>query len=314
MEDWLPSLNALRAFEAVARHQSFRKAAEELRVTPAAVKQLVRKLEESLGTRLVIRSGRGIALTPVGSAGTRELVQAMHHLSAAVRTMRASQGTRRLIVTVEASFATTWLVPKLEDFRSKHPGISVLIDSSQKVVDLAGSEADAAIRYGVESAGGLIVRRLFDDRVFPACSPSLANGPPRLTRLDQLAAVPLIHWDMAQLTWATATRRWFEWDQWVQRTDAPQIDTSKGLRFSDYGLAVQAATSGKGMIIASWPILKDLFDAGLLVQPFPETARSIGLGYDFVATPSDYERPEVRAFCDWLISIVARSTGTGPID
>ncbi|MEO1602086.1 MAG: LysR substrate-binding domain-containing protein [Pseudomonadota bacterium] len=300
MENWLPSLNALRAFEAVARHQSYVLAAEELRVTPAAVKQLVRKLEDTLGAKLVERAGRGIAITPLGAAAARDLLLAMHHLGAAAKTLRARADRRRLILTVEASFATTWLVPKLEAFRLRHPGIGVLIDSSQQVVDLETSEADAAIRYGVGRSPGLVVRRLFDDVVLPACSPSLAEGPPRLTEVGQLTEVPLIHWDLAQLPWARETRRWFDWDEWSVRSGGPRLDTSSGLRFSDYGLAVQAATSGRGMIIASWPILKDLFDAGLLVHPFPEIARSTELGYDFVTTPAAFERPELQAFYAWL--------------
>ncbi len=306
MTGWTPSLNSLRAFEAVARHLSYRDAALELSVTPAAVKQLVRKLEEAIGTKLVERNGRGLSLTAAGQSGTDSLGQAMQHLRTAVQKMRGTDGDRRLIVTVEASFATTWLVPKLEQFRSQYPGISVLIDSSQKVVDLAKSEADLAIRYGVPASDDLIVQRLFEDVVFPACSPSLAKGSPSLVSLEQLGHVPLIHWDMTQLPWANATRLWFDWTEWLKSTSGPPIDTTKGLRFSDYGLAVQAATSGRGMILASWPILKDLFDAELLVQAFPESARSTDIGYDLVTTVDALERPEVAAFSEWLLD-TARS-------
>ncbi len=303
MPDWMPSLNSLRALEAVARHLSYQRAAEELHVTPAAVKQLVVKLETVLGRKLVKRQGRGIALTEVAMFGANDLGIAMRHMTDAVQKMRVHEENKRLIITVEASFATTWLVPRLEDFRSRYPGINVLIDSSQRIVDLAHSEVDIAIRYGVKSDENLIVQRLFDDLVYPACSPSLAAGPPPLTAIEQLAQTPLIHWDMSQLPWANATRRWFDWGEWVKHFGIKGVDVSKGLRFSDYGLAVQAATSGQGVILASWPILKDPLDAGLLVQLFPDSVRSTDIGYDLVTTNEACKRPAVTAFTEWLLGI-----------
>lgn len=306
MSEWLPSLNALRAFEAVTRHLSYQGAADELRVTPAAVKQLVSKLEDALGVRLVERQGRHIALTATGHAGKNDLGLAMRHTSDAVQKMRRSDTGTRLIVTVEASFATAWLVPKLEAFRKRHPKINVLIDSSQKIIDLKRSEVDVAIRYGVHSDGDLIVTRLFEDRVFPACSPALAKGPPELTKIEQLQYVPLIHWDMSDMTWASATRRWYDWEEWIRHVGVRHVDTARGLRFNDYGLAVQAATSGQGVILASWPMLRDPFDAGLLVRPFPESVLTTGIGYDLVTTPESGKRPEVVAFTEWLTEMTGK--------
>lgn len=296
----MPSLNSLRALEAVARHMSYQKAAEELRVTPAAIKQLVVKLEDALGRKLVLRQGRGIALSEAAMTATGDLDLAMRHMADAVQKMQTASKVERLIVSVEASLATTWLVPRLEDFRSRHPNISVLIDSSQQIVDLARADADVAIRYGVPSATDLITHRLFDDLVFPACSPSLAEGPPALASIEQLAETPLIHWDMSQMPWVTETKRWFDWTEWAKRSGLEDIDTGRGLRFSDYGLAVQAAISGQGIILASWPILRDPFDAGLLVQPFPNCSQSTGIGYDLLMTKEVRSRPEVGAFVEWL--------------
>lgn len=303
MPDWMPSLNALRAFEAVARHHSYRAAADELNVTPAAVKQLVTKLEHSLGTTLVTRSGRGIALTRAGTEAAPDLRAAMERMRGTVQKLRAHRAGARLIVTVEASFATTWLVPRLEDFRARHPGISVLIDSAQQIVDLTHSDADVAIRYGVTPDPRLVTHRLFADLVVPACSPARAAGPPALNTLTDLRRAPLIHWDMAHLPWATATRTWFDWGAWGAREGLGTLDTGAGLRFSDYGMAVQAAISGQGVILASWPILQDPLEAGLLVRPFANSARATGIGYDLVTTPEAAHRPEVAAFTDWLRDI-----------
>lgn len=300
MSSWMPSLNSLRALEAVARHLSYREAAEELRVTPAAIKQLVVKLEDAVGKKLVEREGRGIALSEAAKAATGDLSLAMRHMADAVQKMQRSREPERLIVSVEASLATTWLVPRLEDFRAHHPDINVLIDSSQRIVDLTRADADVAIRYGVPDAPGMITNRLFDDLVFPACSPSLAGGPPALASIEQLADVPLIHWDMSKLPWATEARRWFDWNEWAKQSGLVGLNTSRGVRFSDYGLAVQAAISGQGVILASWPILRDPFDAGLLVKPFSKRPLSTGIGYDLVMTAEASDRPEVSAFADWL--------------
>lgn len=300
----MPSLNALRALEAVSRHLSYQLAAKELHVTPGAVKQLVSKLETTLGTTLVRRKGRGLELTREGEGGQEDLQTAMRYLSSSVAKMRPTN-SNKLIVTVEASFATAWLVPKLDAFRSLFPDINVLIDSSQHIVDLHQGEVDVAIRYGVERGEGLIVRRLFADQIFPVCSAALANGPPALRRLEDLANVTLIHWDISQLDWARETRRWFTWESWLARMEASSLATERGLHFNDYGLAVQAAVAGQGVVLASWPILKDPLTAGLLVQPFCETVTT-DIGYDLVTTPDAQERPQVQAFTSWLVERAAQ--------
>ncbi|MEQ9490203.1 MAG: LysR substrate-binding domain-containing protein [Alphaproteobacteria bacterium] len=302
MESWLPSLNALRAFESVTRHLSYPAAAEELRVTPAAVKQLVRKLEDTLGQSLVVRKGRGLELTRSGLAGRDDLRVAMDHLTASVARMQQRSKEKRLIISVEASFATAWLVPKLEEFRRMYPDVAVLIDSSQHIVDLHNSGVDVAIRYGGKPDASLVSIRLFDDRVFPACSPLLAEGPPKLKQLSDLAAVPLIHWDMSQMTWAKETKKWFSWENWLRQFGAGEISSDDGVHFSDYGLAVQAAIAGQGVVLASVPILRDAFDAGLLVNPFPESL-STDIGYDLVTTELAQSRAEVAAFIVWIETI-----------
>ena len=127
----------------------------------------------------------------------------MRHLEASAEKLRGGNNPNRLIVSVESSFATAWLVPKLDRFRKENPQVTVLVDSSQEIVDLEGGDTDIAIRYGVKSRDDWVVHRLFDDLVFPACSPSLIAGPPKLTSLSDMANVPLIHWDMSQLEWAS---------------------------------------------------------------------------------------------------------------
>ncbi|MEM7122882.1 MAG: LysR substrate-binding domain-containing protein [Pseudomonadota bacterium] len=301
MESWLPSLNALRAFETVARHLNYRKAAEELSVSPAAVKQLVRKLEETMGTALLERRGRGLALTETGAAALHDLSRGFRQIIDAVETMRHADGGGRLIVTSDPSFAAVWLVPRLESFKADNPGIDVLVDSSTQIADLRSGAADIAIRFGVPRDESLHCQRLFDETFAAYCSPSLANGEPGLRRIEDLERVPLLRWDLSQSRWASVTAQWNSWRHWLGEVGAPHVRPSHGLRFSDYNLALQAAIAGQGVVLGSAPILRDLVDAKLLVNPLPQIAVT-DIGYDLVTTPGAVARPEVARFRDWIVA------------
>ena len=300
MRQWQPSLNALRAFEVVSRTLNYRLAAEELGVTPAAVKQLVSKLEADAGVPLVERAGRGLCLTERGRLGIEDLAPAMALIQASVEKLRGRHAEKRLFISVESSFSTAWLVPRLDGFRARYPDITVLIDSNQSIVDLHQGHIDVAIRYGVNSASDLVRYRLFDDEVFPACSPTMAEGPPKLNDLKDLDKVPLIHWDISHIPWAKETKRWFTWDGWLAAVGMTESTSNKGLHFSEYGQAIQAAIAGQGVVLASWPILRDSFNSGLLIAPFDERAAT-DIGYEMVTTAAAAERPEVSAFVDWLV-------------
>jgi len=306
MPDWLPSLNALRAFEVVSRHLNYRLAAEELNVSPAAVKQLVAKLEDAMGVALVERRGRGLALTANGAAGCAELSSGLGLMAAAVEIMRARKQRKRLIVSAEPSFATAWLVPRLGGFRAIHPDIDVLLDSSMQIVDLERGAADIAIRFGRRPRGELIGTRLFDEELSAFCSPRLANGRPRIRHLNDLQHVSLLHWDLAQYPWASATRKWMDWKSWLERAGAQPVPSGRNLYFSDYNLALQAAIGGQGVILGSTPVLARLVDAGLLVDPFGISVET-DIGYDLVTTERATTRAEVKYFIDWITGEAATS-------
>ncbi|QSP95176.1 LysR family transcriptional regulator [Marinobacter salinisoli] len=299
MSQPLPSLNALRAFETTCRHLSFVQAAEELHVTPAAVKQLVRRLEENLGVALVERSGRGLKVTPAGQAGLDALAAGFQQIESAVHQIRDYRQPQRLIISAEPSFATTWLVPRLERFRALHPEADVLIDSSLRIADLDAGAADVAIRFGAAPAQGVVAHRLFDEKLCAFCSPSLTSGPGALQQLADLAGATLIHWDTSALTWATATRAWMGWEPWLEQLGAEQIDARRGISFSDYNLAVQAAIAGQGVVLGSLPIMRDLVTAGLLVRPFPEVVET-SIGYDIIAPRRAAGLSLVQSFLGWI--------------
>ena len=289
MKNWLPSLNALRAFETVSRHLNYRQAADELHVTPAAVKQLVAKLEDTLGTPLLERRGRHLVLTPAGAFVSGDLSKAFRQINESVEKVRVMAGRQRLIVAVDPSFASAWLVPRLEVFRGKNADIDVLIHSSTQIVDLDRSDSDIAIRFGVPFDDNLVTHRLFDERICAFCSPLIAKGPPAINRLEDLERVTLLCWDLSQFEWASNTRKWNSWKHWLAQVGGKHISLDNGLRFNDYNLAVQAAITGQGMVLGSWPILQSLVEANLLVNPFPAMAIT-DIGYDLVTTEKALER------------------------
>ena len=203
----LPSLHTLRAFEAVARHLNYHVAAKELRVTPAAVKQLVSRLEQSIGTPLLKRKGRGLALTPAGEAGLEDLSLAMKHMKYSVEKMREDRKSKQIIISVEPSFSSAWLVPQLAQFRTLNPDINVLIDSSPQLINLDQSNVDLAIRYGVKNHNKLVHHRLINDQIIPACSPTVAATLPSTIKLTDLLTTSLIHWDTTQLEAGESSRQ-----------------------------------------------------------------------------------------------------------
>ena len=303
MSEWLPSLNALRAFEAVSRHLSYRKAADELSVTPAAVKQLVQGLERSLDRSLVKRRGRGLALTETGLAGQADLGDGFDRLHRAVAKMRRFERRQSLTITVEPSFAGSWLMKRLQGFKARYPDVDVLIDASLRVVDLAREEADIGVRYGVKPVAGQVAHRLFDEEIVPVCAPGLAAGPPPIETLDDLRQATLIEFEMTP--WPAS---WLDWEAWLRAVGGGDIGRHRQIRFNDYTVALQAAIAGQGVVLGSRPIVRDALEAALLVMPCTESVK-VQEGYEVVTTQEALERPEVAAFVAW---IRAAATPNGP--
>jgi LysR family transcriptional regulator, glycine cleavage system transcriptional activator len=182
----LPPLNALRAFEAVARHSSFARAAQELHVTKAAVAQQVRALEQEIGARLVERNGRGLQLTESGSAGAATLAEGFALLAKAARAMREGDGRRFLIINSAPSFAATWLVGRIGKFKARHPETDVLIDANPIDEALESGDADALIRWGAGEFPGLAVtlrsrRTCFQSARLDSSLATIRSAHPRIS-------------------------------------------------------------------------------------------------------------------------------------
>jgi LysR family glycine cleavage system transcriptional activator len=303
MSNWLPSLNALRAFEATARKKSYRKAAEELGVTTAAVKQLVEKLEGLLGEKLFIGRGQNLKITSVGEIGLEELSISFKQIERTVNRMKSYKNKNRIVITCEPSFASAWLVPRLNKFKTLNPSIEVLIDSSPKVVSLSDGSIDLAIRFGVNDySSRLNVERLYDESLAPYCSPSLIHGSKKISKFSEIENYPLLRWDTSQFNWSNNTKRWMDWENWIKFA---KLDTTLNLnygpKFTEYNLALQCAIAGQGFILGSTPVLSDLIKKGLLIDPFNLSIKT-DLGYDLVYEKKAFIKPEIEKFISWIVS------------
>ncbi len=292
----LPSLNALRAFEAVARHLNLTRAAEELHVTPAAVSHQVKALEEDLGVTLLRRVRREFFLTDAAQAGLPALREAFDLLGDAVERMRSELPDRLLTISVLPSFAVSWLVPRLSRFKVQHPEIDVRLDTTDRVVDLRREGIDLGIRFGAGDYPGLEVDRLLDEEIFPVCSPALLEGPLPLKAPEDLRHHSLLHVDWTPFMGETG-----DWNLWLMAAGLNEVvDVSRGPRFSHANLALQAAVHGQGVVIGSQALAADDLAAGRLVRPFGMGVQ-LNFCYFVVTTPAAARLPKVAAFKDWLL-------------
>ncbi len=295
-------LNALRAVEAAARHLSFALAAEELNVTPAAVGQLVRRLEEVLGVELFHRSQSGparLVLTEAARAALPDLRAGFQHLSAAMDRLRAARKRQMLAVTVPIAFADKWLLPRLEAFGREHPGCELRIDTSTSLVDFAAQPVDVGIRYGAGSWPGLAARLLTRDAFFPVCSPSLLAGQHPLSSPADLRHHPLIH-----DTSMASEPRFPTWRDWYARAGLDAAESERGVHINDSAVAFRMAIAGNGVALGRTMLVEQDLAEQRLVCPFGP-ALDCELAYYVVCRPQDVDDPSIAAFRDWLLEEVA---------
>jgi len=291
----LPPLNALRAFEAAGRHLSFTKAAAELNVTPAAISHQVKALEELLGVPLFRRLTRALRLTEAGQAALPTIGQGFDRLAQGVEQMRAHAESGVLTISVSPSFGAMWLVPRLEHFRVLHPDIEIRLDGTDRLVDLARDDADVAVRYGAGGYTGVRSDFLFSQVNTPVCSPALLGGANRLAEPDDLRHHTLLHVD-----WKHTDA---SWRMWLLAAGLPDIDPTRGPRFTMESMAVQAALDGHGVALVGDILVADHLTAGRLIRPFdPGLTTPLNFAYYLLSTEESAARPKIAAFRDWLIA------------
>jgi LysR family transcriptional regulator, glycine cleavage system transcriptional activator len=293
-KDDLPPLEALRAFDAAARHLSFTRAAGELFVTQSAVSKQVGALESALATRLFERRTRALALTAAGERLQRATETAFGALRAAAAELRGGDEPTITLATTQA-FASFWLIPRLADFRHNHPGIDIRISADTRLVDLERGRFDAAVRYLQDSSAPASALRLFGDTVVPVASPALLarSGQPLARPADLAHHVLLVYEDDEQ------RRPWLSWPIWLEMAGVADLRPAGSIAFNQYEAAIRAALDGQGVALATQALVADLLRAGKLVAPLPQRF-SNPRSYYLLLGARAAANPAVEPFRAWL--------------
>ncbi len=288
-------LNALRAFEASARHLSYVKAAGELYVTPAALSHQVKRLEAYLGVQLFRRLPRGLMMTDAAQRLLPGLQEAFRLLDDALGKASTGEQSGALTVSVAPMFAVKWLVPRLGDFDAAYPEIDLRLSSSLELADFGRDGIDAAIRLGSGQYAGLHSDKLFDESLTPMCSPRLLEGRREGLSVADLEGFTLLHDDSMAFSDAAPT-----WRSWFSAAGGPSADTSHGPRFAQPEHALQAAVDGAGFALGWRFLARDDLAAGRLVAPF-ELSLPLGSAFYLVFPEAYASRPKLAKFREWLL-------------
>ena len=290
----LPPLNALRAFEAAARHLSFTRAAEELFVTQAAVSHQIKALEEFLGMKLFLRKNRTLLLTEEGQSYFFEIKDIFVSLQDATNRLLAMGAKGSITIALPPSFAVQWLVPKLSDFAEMQPDIDVRIKAVDSGDGFLTDDVDLAVFYGKGRWRGLVAEKLYTEYLVPVCSPGVLMGVKPLEQLDDLRQHMLLH----------DTSREF-WKQFIRRYNVLGLNVNHGAIFSHTMLALQAAALGQGIALVDQTLARPDIAMGRLVRPFEERLETKH-SYYIVCRESQAELGRIQAFKNWVMDQVGK--------
>lgn len=304
--DRLPPLNALRAFEAAARRLSFTRAADELDVTPGAISQQIRQLEDYAGTPLFRRTGRQVLLTDAGQATLPLVRDAFDRLAEAGRVMRAPARKGRVMVSAAPSFAAKWLAPRLDGFHRTHPEIEVWMSADMELTDFTTADADLAIRYGPGNYDGLKSEKLLPESVLPVCSPDFAARHGGITRPEDLAEAPLLHDESSENDPSCP-----DWPSWLTARGVARDNAARGPRFNQSALVIEAAATGQGIALAKRAIAASDLASGRLVAPLADGSMDLDFAYFVVWPKGRHLSVEVRTFMKWVRAEAARDEISG---
>lgn len=298
MRHRLPSLNALRAFEAAARHGGVSAASRELNVTPGAISRQIGLLEAHFGCRFFVRHRRGLQLTDKGRQYFAAISDAFDRIDAATVKLAEPGSASRLSVRALTTFATEWLIPRIADFRALHPEIDFRLDASLTSVDFDCDDVDICVTdfeaSAVNAAEGrrsLHCDRLFLPIFFPVCSPELLRSGPPLETPQDLSRHTLLYSQIQVPNWLA----------WLKAADVRGIDPGAGLRFENSSLSFRAAREGAGVALGQRLFLTDDLESGRLVAPFDLTLEG-GRTYFLVCPETRAKEPAIVAFRNWLIA------------
>jgi LysR family glycine cleavage system transcriptional activator len=289
----LPPLNALKAFEAAARHESFTRAAEELCVTQGAVSHQVKSLEAELGLKLFNRERQRLVITEAGRTYLAVVRDAFDRIGDGTERLLQRQSGGALTVSTSPNFAAKWLVHRLGRFAEAHPGIDLRISASPNHVDFAREDIDLAIRHGERTASGLHVTRLCAEELFPVCNPKLLDGRNPLRGPSDLGRFTLLHVNDRQ-----------GWSQWLDLAGVAGVDASRGPVLSQASMAIDAAVDGQGVALARTALAAWDLIGGRLVRPF-DVAMPASYAYWIVCSEATAKLPKIAAFSNWLLAEAA---------
>jgi LysR family transcriptional regulator, glycine cleavage system transcriptional activator len=300
----LPPLNAVRAFEAAARNLSFSEAAGELNVTPAAVSQQVKLLEEHLGAKLFRRLNREVELTEAGRCLLPGVGDGLDQIAKAWARTRQQEVQGALTVSATPGFAAHWLIPRLDRLHARHPEMDVRISAAAHLVDFTRDEVDIAVRFGQGTYEGLASERLLDEEIIPVCAPRLLEGRHPLRQPADLRHHQLLHLTMTPPHVMPAAVP--DWGMWLRAAGVTEVPANRGTFFDSWPMLLLALYDGQGVALGRGSIMKDDLAAGRLVRLF-EVAMPTAFSYWLVYPEGGLARAKVRAFRDWIVEESARS-------
>lgn len=287
-------LNALRAFEAAARHSSFSLAAKELHVSHSTISHHVKGLEKMLGVPLFLRQNRTVVLTSAGEMLLPILKTSFDRIASAIETIKNGDAQQALRITLTPSFANKWFIPRLHRFREAHADIKVELKQSLSSRDFDRKQFDVGVRFGLGQWPGLQTELLLPVRMTPLCSPRLLDGKDYLRKPADLSQFTLIHADIDDDGGMQS-----EWQTWLAAMDSTDVDCSDGLSFQDPGLALNAARDGLGVAMGYLELAADDLNSGLLVRPFAAEVQH-PWPYYIVVPEHKADDSQVQLFCEWL--------------
>ena len=253
----LPSLTALVVFEASARHLSFKRAADELAVTPGAVSKQIRAIEDELGVPLFVRLGTGIALTSAGEDLYRVLASGFSRTAEVVGTIKRGDRSKNVTIACTDAFATFWLIPRMADFWERFPDITVDHLISDDARDFNRAEVELRVHYGLGAWPDETAELMFEETIYPVCGPGFANKH-RGVAAKELPELPLLHVDWVDPEWAS-------WDEVLRRAGIPHGPT-RGRRFGKYSVTLQAAQADQGVAIGWHKLVRQLIEERRLAR------------------------------------------------
>ena len=296
------SVGHLRAFKAVARHLNFRVASEELALTQSAISRQIQALEDEVGVSLFLRHTRSVEMTGAGSQLLRAVLPSLENIDGAVRQIRRTAGRKIVSISTWASFSTQWLIPRMEAFQHDNPDIDLRIEATDSAVNLETSDVDLVMRYAKPSSVPKHATRLFGEQLALVASPSLLKSNRPIKTAADLADYALIEADHDT---RFKHNEWLTWQRWLDAQKLPDLEPKRWLYFNYSHQIVQAALTGQGVALCRLPLIADHLAKQDLIELLPTERMETPLAYWLIVGPRSGQRPEVQAFCDWLISQAA---------